>query len=157
MKLLTSLKVKKINLGHHQDSQQGQSLVEMAIMMIVLLLIMAGVLDFGRMYFTYLALQNAAGEGAAYGAINPQWEDSGDNADPNNIAYRTRTESTGNLIDWTDTDIVVEVPSYDSGAPITVTVSYTYTVITPVMQVITGETVRLTATDTQLIFLDEDD
>lgn len=140
-----------------ENGQRGQSLVEMAVLMVVLLLIMAGVLDFGRMYFTYLALQNAAGEGAAYGAINPEWVNNGDNADPNNIEYRVRNESTGNLIDWSTTAIVVDVPTVAGGEPITVTVSYVYEVITPVMQVITGDSVTLTARDTQLIFLDEDD
>lgn len=138
-------------------SQEGQSLVEMAVMMVVLLIIMGGVLDLGRMYFTYLALQNAAGEGAAYGAINPEWEDNGDNADPNNITYRVQNESTGNLIDWSDTTVTVDVPTIAGGAPITVSVSYTYTVITPMVQVITGEEVTLRGTDTQLIFLTEDD
>lgn len=136
------------------SDQQGQSLVEMAILMVVLLLIMAGVLDLGRMYFTYLALQNAAGEGAAYGAINPEWVDSSDNADPNNITYRVRNESTGNLIDWSSTNIVVDVPTVEGGEPITVTVTYVFEVITPVMQAITGETITLGARDTQLIFLD---
>jgi Flp pilus assembly protein TadG len=140
-----------------ESGQRGQSLVEMAILMVVLLLIMAGVLDFGRMYFTYLALQNAAGEGAAYGAINPTWVNSGDNADPNNIEYRVRNESSGTLIDWSTTTIVVDVPSIAGGAPITVSVSYVYEVITPMMEVITGDTVTLTARDTQLIFLDEND
>lgn len=134
--------------------QDGQSLVEMAILMIVLLLIMGGVLDLGRMYFTYLALQNAAGEGAAYGAIYPEWIDSGDNSDPNNIEYRVRTESTGSLIDWSTTNIQVEVPSLDGGSPITVTVEYEYDVITPMIQAITGETVTLRGRDTANIFLD---
>lgn len=154
MNIMMRIKTKQINSEKDQSSQKGQSLVEMAVMMVVLLLILGGVLDLGRLYFTYLALQNASGEGAAYGAIYPQWIDSGDNSDPNNIEYRVRTESTGTLIDWSDTAVTVDVPSLAGGAPITVSVSYTYTVITPMIQVITGETIKLTATDTQRIFLD---
>ena len=134
--------------------QDGQSLVEMAILMIVLLLIMGGVLDLGRMYFTYLALQNAAGEGAAYGAIYPEWVDNNDNSDPNNIEYRVRNESSGSLIDWTNTNVNVEVHSLAGGSPLTVSVEYEYTVITPMIQVITGDTVTLKARDTARIFLD---
>lgn len=149
--------MKLIRLGRKQpDSEQGQSLVEMAVMMVVFLMIMAGVLDFGRMYFTYLALQNAAGEGASYGAINPTWIDSGDNADPNNITYRVQNESTGTLIDWSQTTVEVDVPSLAAGSPITVTVSYTYEVITPMMQVITGETIDLKASDIHLIFFEDE-
>jgi hypothetical protein len=51
----------------------------------------------------------------------------------------------------------VTVPTIAGGSPLTVSVTYTYTVITPMIQVITGEEVRLRATDTQLIFLTEDD
>ena len=138
----------------HADEERGQSLVEMAILMVLLLIIMGGVLDLGRMYFTYLALQNAAGEGASYGAINPEWADSGDNDDPNNITYRVQNESTGNLIDWSQTTVDVETNTILGGQPITVTVSYDYEVITPMVQVITGENVTLTARDTQLIYVD---
>lgn len=145
----------KKNDRDHFESQRGQSLVEMAIMMVVILLILGGVLDFGRMYFTYLALQNAAGEGASYGAINPQWVNDANNADPNNIIYRTQTESTGNLIDWSQTVVDVQVPTVAGGEPITVTVSYEYDVITPMVEAITGDTITLTARDMQLIFLDD--
>lgn len=156
--MITRMKTSQLNSKKNQQvqlDQRGQSLVEVALLMVVLLLIMAGVLDFGRMYFAYLALQNAAGEGAAYGAINPGWIDNSDNADPNNITYRVQNESTGNLIDWSDTIVVVDVPNNQGGEPITVTVSYVFEIITPVMQTFTGETVTLRATDTQLIFLDE--
>lgn len=166
MKMFEKLRNKINDDLHHKGGQEinsgflnekGQSLVEMAIMMVVLLAIMGGVLDFGRMYFTYLALQNAAGEGASYGAINPEWTDSGDNADPNNITYRVQNESTGNLIDWSTTTVTVDAPNIAGGAPITVSVSYVYEVITPMIEIITGDTVTLTATDIQLIFLDEND
>jgi Flp pilus assembly protein TadG len=157
MNIIKRINNKGIERDGNHKGQQGQSLVEMAVMMVLLLIIMGGVLDLGRMYFTYLALQNAAGEGAAYGAINPEWVDSSDNADPNNITYRVQSESTGNLIDWSATTVVVQVPAISGGQPVTVTVSYDYEVITPMMQVITGDEVTLKATDTQLIFLDENE
>jgi len=37
----------------------------------VLLIMLMGTLDIGRMYFAYIAIQNAAGEGALYAAIHP--------------------------------------------------------------------------------------
>lgn len=140
------------------DHEFGQSLVEMAVMLVVLLIILGGVLDLGRMYFTYLALQNAAGEGAAYAAINPECKDDTITGcgDPNNTTYRVQNESTGNLIDWSNTTVIVEVPANVAGQPITVTVSYDYEVITPMIQVITGDELTLTAWDTQLIFVDPD-
>jgi hypothetical protein len=82
------------------------------------------------------------------------WEDVSDNADPNNIEYRVQTESTGNLIDWSATIVDVDAPAIVGGQPVTVSVSYSYEVITPMVQFFTGESVELTAVDTQLIFLD---
>ena len=52
-------------------NQEGQSMVEMALTMPILILIVAGILDLGRAYFTFVALSDAAAEGAAYAAIHP--------------------------------------------------------------------------------------
>lgn len=44
--------------------QRGQSLVEFALVVPILLLLVLGIMEFGRAYSTSLALQNAAREGA---------------------------------------------------------------------------------------------
>lgn len=48
--------------------QRGQSTVEFAISSIVLLLLMAGLLDFGRVYYYSVNIHAAAREGARHGA-----------------------------------------------------------------------------------------
>ena len=48
-------------------SEKGQSLVELAISLMVLLLILAGVVDLGNMMFQYMAMRDAAQEAASYG------------------------------------------------------------------------------------------
>ena len=48
----------------------GQSLLEFAITMPLLLLLVMGVFDLGRGIYYYSAIHNAAREGARYGAIN---------------------------------------------------------------------------------------
>lgn len=55
----------------HEDSQSGQSLVEFAIGLVMLLILIAGIFDVGRALFTYMAMRDAAQEGAQYGSINP--------------------------------------------------------------------------------------
>ena len=63
---------KKIEI--HQDNpcrERGQSLVEMAMSLVILLLLVGGVVDFGRAFFTFMALRDAVQEGALYGSINP--------------------------------------------------------------------------------------
>ena len=48
----------------------GQSLVEFAITLPLLLLLVMGVFDFGRGIYYYSAIQNAAHEAARYGAVH---------------------------------------------------------------------------------------
>ena len=50
-------------------NEQGQSLVELAMSLVVLLILVAGLVDLGRAFFTYVALRDAAQEGASYAAV----------------------------------------------------------------------------------------
>lgn len=43
----------------------------MTLIMVILLLLVGGVVDLGRVFFTYMALRDAVQEGALYGSINP--------------------------------------------------------------------------------------
>ena len=52
-------------------SERGQSLVEMAIALVILLLLVGGIVDLGRAFFTFMALRDAVQEGALYGSVNP--------------------------------------------------------------------------------------
>ena len=144
--------------NQQQSGQSGQSLVEMAIMLVVLVTLLGGVLDLGRAYYVYLSLQDAAGEAATYGSIFPDRlnlpNETGcsepfqnDCSDPNNAIYRAQHESpSGGLIDWSSTDVTVDAPNTTAGEMITLTMSYEYEVITPVIQVFTGDTMTLSAT-----------
>jgi hypothetical protein len=50
----------------HRKVELGQSLTEMTLGMVVMVFIMSGVIDIGRAYITYIALEDAAGEAALY-------------------------------------------------------------------------------------------
>ena len=54
-----------------ESSERGQSLVEMAMSLVILLLLVGGVVDLGRAFFTFMALRDSVQEGALYGSINP--------------------------------------------------------------------------------------
>ncbi len=51
--------------------EKGQSMAELAISLTTLFIILAGVVDLGRMYFHYTAMRDAAQEAASYGAVFP--------------------------------------------------------------------------------------
>lgn len=50
---------------------RGQALVEFVLIAPVLLLLLAVALDFGRLFFTYIQVNNAAREAASFGATSP--------------------------------------------------------------------------------------
>ncbi len=54
----------------HTIDESGQSMVELAVSLVFLLTLIAGVVDLGRAFFTYIALRDAAQEGALYGSID---------------------------------------------------------------------------------------
>ena len=122
-------------------SERGQSMVEMALMMTVLLVILSGVLDLGRGFFSFIAIQNAAAEGALYAAINPRCRDASVTGcgDPNNVVFRTRNESPDGLVNKQKMAIAVSCDdgaacAYSSlveGRPITVTVVYRFQMLGP--------------------------
>jgi hypothetical protein len=46
-------------------------MVELALIITILMVLLAGTIDLGRAFFTWLALRDAAQEGASYGSIYP--------------------------------------------------------------------------------------
>jgi Flp pilus assembly protein TadG len=107
----------------YKRKEKGQSLVEFVLILPVLLIILAGVLDLGRLYFAYVAVTDAAAEGAAYAAIYPD--------DSDGVKDRAQAAS-GGLVEIDRSLVLIDPPpTVASGAPITVTVSYTFTLATP--------------------------
>ena len=54
-----------------KSKSTGQALVEFALVIPVMLLMLAIAIDFGRLFFSYIEITNAAREGAAVGAHQP--------------------------------------------------------------------------------------
>lgn len=78
---------------HLKKTEKGQSLVELAISLLILLLVLAGVVDLGRLIFQYISIRDAAQEGAVYASIYPtacnqtieRVKSSLSNTDPNQV------------------------------------------------------------------------
>ena len=60
----------KINL-----KERGQSMVEFAVSAVVLIILLVGIVDLSRAIYTYMALRDAAEEGAIFGSMYPDQED----------------------------------------------------------------------------------
>jgi len=129
----------------HTKAEKGQSLLEFALIVPILLIILAGVLDLGRLYYAYVSVTDAAAEGASYAAIHPQ-------AHARAEVLQRAQEASGALVRIDPTMVQVDCPAVAAGAPVTVTVSYSFTLATPLLNVIvpSGE-LRLRAVATESI------
>lgn len=61
--------MKKKYLIH--QSEKGQSMVELAVAVVVLLILVSGVVDLGRVSFHYIAMRDAVQEAASYASVFP--------------------------------------------------------------------------------------
>lgn len=154
------MKLKK-EIQKKNKSERGQSLVELAISLPVILLLMLGTLDFGMATYSYLIIRDAAQEGALYGSINP------DNLQQ--IEARVRNISPANAEGLTFSPVqlqnedLVKVSIKTSGGKcqgisggkansISVNVTYDYSMIIPLAETFLGtDTVALEATSTNVI------
>ena len=105
------------------EKHPGQSLIELALILPVLMFILVGIVDFGSVFNAYIIITNVAREGARYGAMHPNKDD---------IKDYVTNEAAGSGISIEDDDIEVEFPNDTSepGNPIRVTVTYDFPLIT---------------------------
>ncbi len=124
---------------------RGQSIVEFAIILPVLLVILAGALDLGRLYFAYVAVTDAASEGASYAAAHPTSDESAILERAEDASYITAGQSELELFCPT-------CPEVSSGDSISVTVTYSFTLVTPfVHAIVPGGVIPLRAAATEVI------
>src|SRR5688572_28961425 len=134
---------------------RGQSLVEVALSMPILLLVLCGLIDLGRVYFTHVALEDIAGEASLYLSINPgcRYESDGPQcADPNNAYFRARA-AAGQEVNWDRVTLELEVPEvFGVGEPVTATLRYQHLLITPVLPRVLGMSwINVTTKATEII------
>ena len=122
-----------------KSGRKGQELVEFAIIFPLLMLVVFGVLDLGRIFFASISIANVAREGARYG-IN-YWCDR-DEFDvkcffnSSEIIDAALIEAENRLLDPTIISVIPEgdacnnvLPQDVVGQPITVTVAYQFDLI----------------------------
>lgn len=145
--------------------------------MVIMVMLLSGLLDLGRLFYIYVALEDAAGEAALYLSIDPycrepeDWRDptpasiNGDECqcvNPNNARYRAEHAPGADVIDWSlitykptvplryndDGDLE---PIVSPGGQVSVELTYPIALLTPIIPRFTGLnpiTLRSTATQT---------
>ena len=110
------------------SSRKGQTLVEFALMLPILLLIAVVVFDLGRAIYYYSTIHNAAREGARYGVVYPD--------DVSGMRNTTRNFAFGMglaLSNVTAGPGPNEIIDFFPNPTVRVTVSYSFSPATPVV------------------------
>lgn len=125
----------------HVAAERGQAAVELALALPVLVFVVLGVLDLGRVFSYHVMLANAAREAARFCALHP-----GDTA---GTRARALAELDGKLPTNTANTICAAV---SPGDPITVTVTAVFTPVTPLISSFAGSVLTITAPATMVAF-----
>jgi Flp pilus assembly protein TadG len=141
--------------------ERGQSLVELALSLPVILLILLGTFDFGMALFSYSILRDAAQEGALYASFNPGNKGQIENR-ARNILPREQGEVFSSPVDLRNEDQVnVEInvkgktcQGVTKGVAnyVEVRVSYNYPILMPfVGEIVGSDTIKLTTSASNVI------
>lgn len=111
-----------IKLSSMMKSNRGQSLVELAIVLPILLVLVFAVVEFSRVLSAYLIIENLARDGARYGAVGHN-----DTEIANLIASKNPGLDSAVLT-------IAESPTFatrNRGDSLTVTLGYQVTLVSP--------------------------
>ena len=115
--------------GSRRRGERGQGLLELALVTPLLLLLCMSIVDLGRLLFVYVAIEEAAQEGALYGANVPGVE----------MDIIDRVKSSSLAPEVADADVDVACPGPVAGT-IRVEVTYPVPLITPFVGQLFGGT-----------------
>lgn len=126
-----------MNINLRLKSKKGQSLVETALIMPVIILILTGIIDFGMMFNNYIVVSNASREGARSAAVGAT-----------DAQIKTVVNTVTSTLDKNKITISISPAGTlrKKGDEVVVTVKYDYSLITPVVSGILGGPVKMKGT-----------
>lgn len=100
--------------------QRGQSLLETALMIVIVFNVVFWVFEVGWLMYTYTVMADAANEGVRYAIVHS-------GGDPTGTEARVKTFAATSLHNTSAISVVVNAPGgYTPPNTVTVTVTYTY-------------------------------
>ena len=125
--------------------ERGQSIVELALIMPLLLMLVALAADFGRVYYSYVGVIGAAEQGARVGS---------NSAHTNDAIERAVMDEPGLLVTIDQGDITISPPSGRApGSAVEVTVTHAFAMVTPLPSVLFGTSeITLTARASHVVW-----
>lgn len=131
-----------------REVQSGQAVVEFALILPLLVALLLGIVDLGRVFHTYMALANAAREGARYCALHP--------GDTNGTRARIVSELDGRISADTSATVCQDeatgATDTAGGVAVTVAVAARFEPITPFIRNIASGPFNVWAPATMVIW-----
>lgn len=127
------------------DDEKGQSLVEFAVSLVVILILLSGAVELGIGMFQFIQLRDAAQEGALFGSICQDYA---------KIEARARSASNS-PIDLSSEDVLVEIENTADGG-IKVSISYPHKVFMPFASAFLGNEISIKAYTIDTILIERD-
>ena len=122
--------------------EDGQAMVEFALVLPIFLLILCGIIDFGWLFYNQLSLNNACREGARYAVVNT--------ADGSNtqaiINHINNSITTVFANDGVSIEIEYSSPADPTAGDITVSMEADISFFTPVLSTVFGKEKTITST-----------
>ncbi|MCC7364054.1 MAG: pilus assembly protein [Dehalococcoidia bacterium] len=111
-----------------RETEKGQALVEFAFVLPVFILLLFGLVDFGRGFYTWLVVTNAAREGARAAAVQSDWSTTQSKIYAS-ICDSYPSDCALDVGDMTLTPVNIQGPR---GSQVTITVDYDFEFVTPI-------------------------
>lgn len=113
------------NMHNGVRRQEGTSMVEFVLMLPLLLLILAGVGDLGRVFRDYIIITNVAREGARYASLHADPNDGPSFTSIKNAAI-AEAQSSGIALSTSNVALSFSPSNFTSGSIATATITVTY-------------------------------
>ncbi len=115
-------------------NQNGQSLVEFALVIPLLLLILMGIIEFGLMFSSFITITNASREGARLASLGGS-----------DAAIEERVELVAQNINVSNISVTIEpnLSNRTTGEMVTVLVEYDYVMFSPIISNILSPFINL--------------
>jgi Flp pilus assembly protein TadG len=119
-----------MRVGDRWSEDTGDTLVEFALISFMFIMVLAGVVELGRMVLVYNTIANAAREGTRYAIVHGADQTVSPSGPGNVTAVQTvvKNFASAGLVDTTALTITVSYPNGNNtaGSPVAVKVLYTY-------------------------------
>lgn len=124
---------KRVMKNKIKRNDKGQSLVEFAILLPVLILILCGILDFGWIFGNKLLVTYSCREGARYGAVN-----AASSSFSSSVTSKVMTSLPSYAQDGVTVNAYLTNNSNPRQGDVVVDVQYTFVLLTPLASTIFG-------------------